>query len=121
MIIIVMMVMMMLVRMLFTELATAFITSMTPYVMVVPMAGEPDELVAIVPIAPTFVKPPIPNLNREPDRVGALLENHASGQNSHCKNCKFLFHSTGYSYASGSLVASGAIKRAQLAMLAPSG
>lgn len=82
----------MLMGMFLTELAPALITSMNPFVVVVPMAGEPDELVAIVPIARTFIKPPITYLDREPDRVSALLDNHTSGQKSHCKNRKFLFH-----------------------------
>jgi hypothetical protein len=79
--------MVMLVGVLFTELATAIIAPMDPYVMIVPMAGEPNELVPIIPIAPTLVKPSITYLNREPYRVGALLDNNASGQKSHCKNC----------------------------------
>jgi hypothetical protein len=85
-VLVVLVVVVMLVGMLPMELAVASIMSMNPYVIVVPMAGEPDELIAIVPITPTFIKPPITNFDVEPDRVGALLDKHTGGHEGHCKN-----------------------------------
>lgn len=90
-VLVVFMVMMTLVGMLLMELAVACIMSMDPYVIVVPMAREPDELIAIVPITPTFVEAPITNLDVERDRVGGS-GNHTSRQKSNCKNRKFSFH-----------------------------
>lgn len=79
-------------------LASALIASMNPFVTV-PMAGNPDELVATVPITHTVVIRPITYLDRESDRVGALLGKHASGQQSHCKNCEFRFHNHNINYS----------------------
>ena len=87
------------------ELALAHIMPMNPFMMVFrPMPGYPHPIVTIVPIERTIVIRPVTQLDRDPDRHGAWPHNHANRQESHYKNCKFLFHSRYKLFASDRFV-----------------
>ena len=90
-----------------TELATAFITPMQPFMMIAPTAGYPYPLVATIPIAWSIrIKPPVAHLDIQTNSHCAWLDEQTNRQKTHRKNRQFRFHSINCSHVGAFLDAS---------------